>query len=277
MILHENLISVDVLNDYWKIHKTTRESVYYLDELIKFITNNNIQINEKDKILYRYKILSKKFHEIDKNNFKKEIMNINENKLEKEVAAEAYISIGQQFKLIIKYINLKAELDELQYGLLRNLVDYENKKNKILVKDNSLAKQKMKKIQIDNSIRHILKQSNEKDKLDTYKIFIDTKGMKSRELNELKKELSNEGYNNNYFIYDIKDYTYLLKDIKLELRDELNLKDKLELILMEDEKNKKIEKRNNLQFWFNIIFGVGTLLGLLVSIIGLILDNFISK
>ncbi|EOT2958950.1 hypothetical protein ACSW9O_09835 [Clostridium perfringens] len=277
MILHENLISVDVLNDYWKIHKTTRESVYYLDELIKFITNNNIQINEKDKILYRYKILSKKFHEIDKNNFKKEIMNINENKLEKEVAAEAYISIGQQFKLIIKYINLKAELDELQYDLLRNLVDYENKKNKILVKDNSLAKQKMKKIQIDNSIRHILKQSNEKDKLDTYKIFIDTKGMKSRELNELKKELSNEGYNNNYFIYDIKDYTYLLKDIKLELRDELNLKDKLELILMEDEKNKKIEKRNNLQFWFNIIFGVGTLLGLLVSIIGLILDNFISK
>ncbi|MCH1962952.1 hypothetical protein MCG45_08670 [Clostridium perfringens] len=277
MILHENLISVDVLNDYWKIHKTTRESVYYLDELIKFITNNNIQINEKDKILYRYKILSKKFHEIDKNNFKKEIMNINENKLEKEVAAEAYISIGQQFKLIIKYINLKAELDELQYYLLRNLVDYENKKNKILVKDNSLAKQKMKKIQIDNSIRHILKQSNEKDKLDTYKIFIDTKGMKSRELNELKKELSNEGYNNNYFIYDIKDYTYLLKDIKLELRDELNLKDKLELILMEDEKNKKIEKRNNLQFWFNIIFGVGTLLGLLVSIIGLILDNFISK
>ncbi|WP_300259855.1 hypothetical protein [Clostridium sp.] len=277
MILHENLISVDVLNDYWKIHKTTRESVYYLDELIKFINNNNIQINEKDKILYRYKILSKKFHEIDKNNFKKEIMNINENKLEKEVAAEAYISIGQQFKLIIKYINLKAELDELQYDLLRNLVDYENKKNKILVKDNSLAKQKMKKIQIDNSIRHILKQSNEKDKLDTYKIFIDTKGMKSRELNELKKELSNEGYNNNYFIYDIKDYTYLLKDIKLELRDELNLKDKLELILMEDEKNKKIEKRNNLQFWFNIIFGVGTLLGLLVSIIGLILDNFISK
>ena len=135
----------------------------------------------------------------------------------------------------------------------------------------------MKKIQIDNSIRHILKQSNEKDKLDTYKIFIDTKGMKSRELNELKKELSNEGYNNNYFIYDIKDYTYLLKDIKLELRDELNLKDKLELILMEDEKNKKIEKRNNLQFWFNIIFGVGTLLGLLVSIIGLILDNFKSK
>ncbi|MDK0903506.1 hypothetical protein QTI81_01775 [Clostridium perfringens] len=277
MILHENLISVDVLNDYWKIHKTTRESVYYLDELIKFINNNNIQINEKDKILYRYKILSKKFHEIDKNNFKKEIMNINENKLEKEVAAEAYISIGQQFKLIIKYINLKAELDKLQYDLLRNLVDYENKKNKILVKDNSLAKQKMKKIQIDNSIRHILKQSNEKDKLDTYKIFIDTKGMKSRELNELKKELSNEGYNNNYFIYDIKDYTYLLKDIKLELRDELNLKDKLELILMEDEKNKKIEKRNNLQFWFNIIFGVGTLLGLLVSIIGLILDNFISK
>lgn len=277
MILHENLISVDVLNDYWKIHKTTRESVYYLDELIKFINNNNIQINEKDKILYLYKILSKKFHEIDKNNFKKEIMNINENKLEKEVAAEAYISIGQQFKLIIKYINLKAELDELQYDLLRNLVDYENKKNKILVKDNSLAKQKMKKIQIDNSIRHILKQSNEKDKLDTYKIFIDTKGMKSRELNELKKELSNEGYNNNYFIYDIKDYTYLLKDIKLELRDELNLKDKLELILMEDEKNKKIEKRNNLQFWFNIIFGVGTLLGLLVSIIGLILDNFISK
>ncbi|HAT4140587.1 TPA: hypothetical protein I9Z86_000495 [Clostridium perfringens] len=277
MILHENLISVDVLNDYWKIHKTTRESVYYLDELIKFINNNNIQINEKDKILYRYKILSKKFHEIDKNNFKKEIMNINENKLEKEVAAEAYISIGQQFKLIIKYINLKAELDELQYDLLRNLVDYENKKNKILVKDNRLAKQKMKKIQIDNSIRHILKQSNEKDKLDTYKIFIDTKGMKSRELNELKKELSNEGYNNNYFIYDIKDYTYLLKDIKLELRDELNLKDKLELILMEDEKNKKIEKRNNLQFWFNIIFGVGTLLGLLVSIIGLILDNFISK
>ena len=275
MILHENLISVDVLNDYWKIHKTTRESVYYLDELIKFINNNNIQINEK--ILYRYKILSKKFHEIDKNNFKKEIMNINENKLEKEVAAEAYISIGQQFKLIIKYINLKAELDKLQYDLLRNLVDYENKKNKILVKDNSLAKQKMKKIQIDNSIRHILKQSNEKDKLDTYKIFIDTKGMKSRELNELKKELSNEGYNNNYFIYDIKDYTYLLKDIKLELRDELNLKDKLELILMEDEKNKKIEKRNNLQFWFNIIFGVGTLLGLLVSIIGLILDNFISK
>ena len=130
MILHENLISVDVLNDYWKIHKTTRESVYYLDELIKFITNNNIQINEKDKILYRYKILSKKFHEIDKNNFKKEIMNINENKLEKEVAAEAYISIGQQFKLIIKYINLKAELDELQYDLLRNLVDYENKKIK---------------------------------------------------------------------------------------------------------------------------------------------------
>ena len=98
--------------------------------------------------------------------------------------------------------------------------------------------------------------------------------MKKSELKELRKDLRKKGYSERYFLYDIKDYEYLLRDIKLELKDELNLKDKLELIIMEDEKNKKIEKKNNLQFWFNIIFGIGTLAGLVVSIVGLVLDNF---
>ncbi|EOU1603899.1 hypothetical protein QTH27_03730 [Clostridium perfringens] len=274
LILHENLISIDALNDYWKVHKATRESVYYLDELVKFININNIELSGKNKILNSYKILSKKFNQLDKSNFKEKIMNLNENEVEKEVAAEEYISFGEQFELIIQYINLKCELNKLQYDLLKQLVSYEKKENEILVKDNNLAKQKIKKMQIDNSIRHILKQSHEKDKLDTYIIYVDTKKMKKSELKELRKDLRKKGYSERYFLYDIKDYEYLLRDIKLELKDELNLKDKLELIIMEDEKNKKIEKKNNLQFWFNIIFGIGTLAGLVVSIVGLVLDNF---
>lgn len=275
LILHENLIEVDLLNDFWEYQKKSRESFYYLSskniQLESVIVLNNRSENESNKIkaeiqrlyneskslIVEYKqhdSFSKKMNEEDHNSIKEvAITNVKDDL--------TYLDGKRIVELFENCIKLKCEMDKMQLEILHLLIEesknliqciikgFKNLENKFLIEIN----ESLLSVQTNHSV--------DEDKIITYCINIKNQSH--------RKDMIKEGVD---FPRNFKcvDYTYVLT----KKREEYKKFNRLvieNLGLVETEmvfRNEK--KRNNLQFFFNVIVTISTIITLIITILQVI-------
>ena len=271
IILHENLVEIDLFKEFWDYQKKCRESLYHLKSLkialesilvvnrneedakkVKEVINKlhskcNVLISkyeEQEKILYNY---SKKNDE----DFSEVAITIDEDNL-------TYLTDKEILKSMKTAISLKSEIDKVQIDILNLLID--ESKNTI----DSIIKG------FENLVMHFLKEKNtrllhfrtnrsvDEDKIITYKINISNIKAKKdfiAEKNQLPQWIKCTDYS---YILDYKREEYIkFEGIVIEYL-ELTQKEKIYIT----------EKRKaGLQLFFNIIITISTITTLVINIL----------
>lgn len=269
--LYENLIEVDLFEEFWEYNKKCRESSYYLKSLMiklkemMIVENENQHIDEIEKECNNLYLNGKKYLEeyynLD-NKFFQKSTDSNINKLTNN-ESDVEINHSELLNLFSSMLVLKSELDLVQINILDIIIEINKSNIEKLIKGNDtlesdfLAELNLDVLSLEST------HSTDEDKIVNYEIDIKN--------SKLKKELLNEGEKFPKYI-KVKDYTYNL----LRLRKKYVKYDKLfvkYLGMIKDEKEKEIlNKRNEYQYYFNIIITISTVISLIIAIIGLIIE-----
>lgn len=271
LILHENLVEIDLFKEFWDYQKKCRESLYHLKSL-KIALESIVVVNRNEEDVKKVKEVINKLHSkcnvlISKYEEQEKIL-YNYSKKNDEDFSEVAITIDEdnltylKDKEILKSmktaISLKSEIDKVQIDILNLLID--ESKNTI----DSIIKG------FENLVMHFLKEKNtrllyfrtnrsvDEDKIITYKINISNIKAKKdfiAEKNQLPQWIKCTDYS---YILDYKRQEYSkFEGLVIEY-----------LGLIQQEKIYITEKRKaSLQFFFNIIITISTITTLVINLL----------
>lgn len=264
--ISENFRKVDIINNFWDICKGCRESFYYLKSL-EMLCSIIITIkNELDEKIV--KKIKSEYINIEKNydNLEKKLLQRNINKKNGIAVSANYagynrklccLSTTELYDFIIKYADLKDNIDRVQIKILDFLIENRDKINNSLAKKDKRLESIYLHYYQDSLLNNALNHSTDEDKIVTYEF--NCNGNES--LLELK---NNDIILPIYKIYT--DYIYLFKTRREELKNlyELTLK----LMDIDEKLREKIQikKLNKKQYYFNIIVTIFTVIATITSI-----------
>lgn len=271
IILHENLVEIDLFKEFWDYQKKCRESLYHLRSL-KIALESIVVVNKKGEDVKNTKEIIGRLHNKCKGLISKyeehEKLFYDYDKKDNEAFSEVAITSdednltyleGKEILALIKTaISLKSDMDKVQIDILNLLIDESKHTIDSIIKG------------FDNLKMHFLKEKNtrllyfrtnrsvDEDKIITYKINVSNIKVKKdfiAEKNQLPQWVKCE------------DYSYIL-DYK---REEYNKFEGLVIEYLGLTQKEKIyinEKRKaNLQFFFNIIITISTITTLVINIL----------
>ncbi|HBJ1652393.1 hypothetical protein [Clostridium botulinum] len=270
IILHENLIEIDLFNEFWDYQKKYRESLYYLRSLkialesIIVINRIEVEVNKvKDTINKLYnqcEVLINKYKNYEKSFYKE---NKKDNDIFNEIAITTtedsliYLEGKEILELTKTAIGLKSEIDKLQIGILSLLINESKNTIDTIIKGfknletQFLNEKNTRLLYIRNN------HSVDEDRIVTYKINVNNI--------KLKKDFTSEKIQLPQ-CFKCTDYTYILDYKREEYRkfDDFVMQ---YIGLIEKEKKYISEKRkSNLQFFFNIMITISTITTLIINV-----------
>lgn len=275
-ILIENPVNVDIIGEYIKYLKFCRESCYYLRSLLNELDNTCILEGEKseaeiNKIKNRInqlkeeakKIISE-YEEEDKNNGAGDEDELRQNRdgYTKEVSLSFIVDSLE------KSISLKSNIDEVQMKIFKIIIGQLKESIRIIIKDYPELGRKFMLEEKESILNMQLNHSTDEDKMNNY--ILDVKDKKYKKY--FKKEKIKLPI---YFNY--RDYTYNLNICRKEYKKYSVLLIKYISEVNEAEKMKTINRRNNLQFVFNIIVAIATVIPaipVLIEILTIIKESY---
>ncbi len=181
----ENLININLPEDFETISGNTRESIYFLTSLENLFKEHVITLDFIDKDLYSNRI--KRMHECLQE-FEK-LENIFYYPSEEQILPNGLIQLrfkdfNEYIDYAIEYIYLKEKTDELQLEILSYLFDIDNSIiDKIASKTEYLGDLKSQYV-IRFLTYSAFEHSRDEDKFDNYRIYISNK----KESKEYKKK-----------------------------------------------------------------------------------------
>lgn len=259
IIIHENLVEIDIIDDFFHYQKICRESYYYLRSLYYELENYLFIIEKNDKIDNEIKAKIDKSKNTIKStmdkfiDFDKKTFTHGENFVDN---LKELIDFKKVLEALTFSIKLKSEIDFLQIEVLTFFIEDVIKKIELIIKGKRnleltfLAQNK--KLLLEMQTKH----SCDEDRINTYKINI-----KNQKIRKEVKEV-------NFPIYlKERDYEYELC-FSRERYSLFNnfLMEYLSLSTKEEIKEKD-DKKNNLQMWFNIIVTISSVGSVIMSIL----------
>lgn len=243
----ENLTTVSEPSDITKITEKTRVSVYYLRSLL---SHEQIYIALKEETNSKYQLLAEKhLQEFD----------ILENELYFRTDRSKPLEGQELTDILKKYILLKKNIDELQLDMISEMVSIATVFIDRLLKRKNLEKYSM---EIRSSLlsNTAFDHSHKEDKLDTY-LFL-----------EDGQEYDTTIDFNDYDRLKVRNYDYLLKRNRKNLKYIFNKLSDIIFQVNEEDKKKELENLNLKQFKFNRqvtiitwIVGIATVFMLILS------------
>lgn len=289
-ILHENLVQVDLLEDYWKYQKKLRESYYYLKSIFIKLTNNGFaylkekdeleQLNKKERIdslVIKAKKLMDEYEDYDKAFLteEKECLNYmvenQENNVNELIAATLEnddfqdISDTMLLENTLLAINLKCSIDSVQIELLTLVTDETFKIIDNLISKSNRLKNHYMYYRNKQLCEYQLSHSADEDRINTYKIDI-SEGKYKRDCNLIYP-----------IYYKKRDHSYNLNFERERYRNANDLLMTYLRMVDEDEENKKREKRDKLQYRFNIMIGIMTIITTITAIVTIVIEILTYK
>ncbi|MFR5642717.1 MAG: hypothetical protein ACLTK7_06090 [Clostridium paraputrificum] len=289
-ILHENLVQVDLLEDYWKYQKKLRESYYYLKSIFIKLTNNGFaylkekdeleQLNKKERIdslVIKAKKLMDEYEDYDKAFLteEKECLNYmvenQENNVSELIAATLEnddfpdISDTMLLENTLLAINLKCSIDSVQIELLTLVTDETFKIIDNLISKSNRLKNHYMYYRNKQLCEYQLSHSADEDRINTYKIDI-SEGKYKKDCNLIYP-----------IYYKKRDHSYNLNFERERYRNANDLLMTYLRMVNEDEENKKREKRDKLQYWFNIVIGIMTIVTTFTAIATIVIEILTYK
>lgn len=289
-ILHENLVQVDLLEDYWKYQKKLRESYYYLKSIFIKLTNNGFaylkekdeleQLNKKERIdslVIKAKKLMDEYEDYDKAFLteEKECLNYmvenQENNVSELIAAtlenDDFQAISDTMLLenTLLAINLKCSIDSVQIELLTLVTDETFKIIDNLISKSNRLKNHYMYYRNKQLCEYQLSHSADEDRINTYKIDI-SEGKYKRDCNLIYP-----------IYYKKRDHSYNLNFERERYRNANDLLMTYLRMVDEDEENKKREKRDKLQYRFNIMIGIMTIITTITAIVTIVIEILTYK
>lgn len=289
-ILHENLVQVDLLEDYWKYQKKLRESYYYLKSIFIKLTNNGFaylkekdeleQLNKKERIdslVIKAKKLMDEYEDYDKAFLteEKECLNYmvenQENNVSELIAATLEnddfpdISDTMLLENTLLAINLKCSIDSVQIELLTLVTDETFKIIDNLIAKSNRLKNHYMYYRNKQLCEYQLSHSADEDRINTYKIDI-SEGKYKKDCNLIYP-----------IYYKKRDHSYNLNFERERYRNANDLLMTYLRMVNEDEENKKREKRDKLQYWFNIVIGIMTIVTTFTAIATIVIEILTYK
>ena len=291
--LTENLEIINLFQDFWFYQKKSRDLFYELESVKLIIENLDIYLiegifdkigepyyyDEKEMLIEKIDIEFKKFTDSEN-----EL--IGENKGETTISRLDILSFNELKKADIdfyRYIVLTEETIKFSQKIKSLLIKCYYFINEVhvsiidvLAEKLDIGTVKKKNIQIDlESLKYLRsREKTDRDKIVTYKFIIDNKDFKSESkfINFITASLDREGYKLPYF-FKQRNYDYYYKLSKKDYSNSHKLLHDT-IMSLEDYKKEKIqEKRNNIQYYFNIVITISTI----ISLVFLILSYRLSK
>ncbi|WP_039653735.1 hypothetical protein [Clostridium tyrobutyricum] len=273
-ILSENLRKVNIIDDFWDVAKECRESYYYLQSLKNFLNNGFIlKIDEKYNEQFKevnvdVAKISKEIESIDQEFTDLENPKDTCNEPNSYQYTNAYnkkikdIKDTELLNLLIRNIELREKIDEMQIKVLDIIIKNRDLVNKSIINNN----QKLDTIYIqcieDNLMTLAFNHSTREDKIDTYELFIEENKIK----NSSKEIRINLPYR-----CKVRDYSYIIKRKRYICKNYIKLTLKLVDLKTKVDENEEINKLNKKQYYFNKLVTILTIISTLCAILSIIL------
>ena len=245
----ENLTLVSEPSDITKITEKTRVSVYYLNSLL---SHEQIYLALKKEVNSKFQLLAEKqLKEFDELEDKLYFKNDKNNPLE-----------GHKLTEVLKsYILLKESMDALQIDMIAEMVAIATKSIDNLLESRNLGKYSME-VRVSLLSNLAFEHSHKEDKLDTY-LFL-----------EDDQEYDTSIDFDNYDRIKVRNYDYLLKRNRKNLKYIFNKLTTIIFQVDEEDKKRELENLNLKQFKFNKqvtiitwIVGIATIIMLILAIL----------
>lgn len=265
-IIHENLVEVDILYDFWNIQKQCRESYYYLYSLKEKLMNltvnqdtynkdeHNELFDSSKKLIEEFELLDKKIFSLDDNITQEvaaSIEDINNNNQQ-----EMNLNITIDF--IKQAILHKERIDCLQIRILKYLTKNQNNINEGVSK----KEKKLEVFYLNEMYKSLFTssfvRSVDEDKIVTYKLFTKSK--------EVEKDLKKEKIEMPIYLKAV-DYSYVLSILRNKAKRSIELTGQLlELSVRVSEENKIISYTRTATY-VAIVSTVISVISILISIL----------
>lgn len=280
-VLTENLVKVDLIDDYWKIQKKCRRDFYNLRSLKIRIDNFNFIVEtnrSKDDIkrIEQYRRELSKRAEILLNKFE---VHDNKLKIKSQIKNEDYISrsfdevamdknedelyyevdVVDILAHLRETIILRSNINILQKEILEELIEEQEYINSILIDDaiNGIW------IQYNNDqlMKRIFNHSTDEDRIDTYQIDINNRSIKKEFIKDTSIQLP---------VYEnCTNVDYDLDYLRNRFKDAFDLQIKICDIKDKNKKEEIQENRNRKQHNFNITITIATIVTTMIYLIDL--------
>ena len=288
-VLTENLVKIDLIDDYWNIQKKCRKDFYNLRSLkiridnISFIVGTNRSKEEIERIKKyrselskRAKILLNEFELHDKklktkNQYLNEDnggINTDEVAIDKEDELYYLVDIKDILTHLREAIILRSNINMLQKEILEELINEQEYIDSILI-DDSISGEWLQ-YQNDQLIKKIFNHSTDEDRIDTYEIDIKNRSLKKELIKDTGIQLP---------VYEnCKNVDFDLNYLRDRFKDAFDLQIKICDIKDKNKKEEIQECRNRKQHNFNIMITIATIVATIIYLIDLFItiwDKFI--
>lgn len=279
-VLTENLVKIDLIDDYWNIQKKCRKDFYNLRSLkiridnISFIVGTNRSKEEIERIKKyrselskRAKILLNKFELHDKklktkNQYLNEDnggINTDEVAIDKEDELYYLVDIKDILTHLREAIILRSNINMLQKEILEELINEQEYIDSILI-DDSISGEWLQ-YQNDQLIKKIFNHSTDEDRIDTYEIDIKNRSLKKELIKDTGIQLP---------VYEnCKNLDFDLNYLRDRFKDAFDLQIKICDIKDKNKKEEIQECRNRKQHNFNIMITIATIVATIIYLIDL--------
>lgn len=287
-VLTENLVKIDLIDDYWNIQKKCRRDFYNLRSLkiridnISFIVGTNRSEKEierkkkyRSELSKRAEILLNKFELHDnklkaKNQYLNEYngsINTDEVAIDKEDELYYLVDIKDILTHLREAIILRSNINMLQKEILEELINEQEYIDSILI-DDAISGEWLQ-YQNDQLIKKIFNHSTDEDRIDTYQIDINNRSIKKEFIKDTGIQLP---------VYEkCKNVDFDLNYLRDRFKDAFDLQIKICDIKYKNKKEEIQESRNRKQHNFNIMITIATIVSTIIYLIDLfitILDKF---
>ncbi|MDU2491195.1 MAG: hypothetical protein E7D27_11525 [Clostridium celatum] len=279
-VLTENLVKIDLLDDYWNIQKKCRKDFYNLRSLkiridnISFIVVTNRSKEEIERIKKyrrelskRSEILLNKFELHDKKlKIKNQYLNEDNGSISKDEVAidkddELYylVDIKDILTHLREAIILRSNINMLQKEILEELINEQEYIDSILIGDEINGE--WLQYQNDQLIKKIFNHSTDEDRIDTYEIDIKNRSIKKDLMKDTGIQLP---------VYEkCKNVDFDLNYLRDRFKDAFDLQIKICDIKYKNKKEEIQECRNRKQHNFNIMITIATIVATIIYLIDL--------
>lgn len=204
LILHENLVDVDLIKDYFKIAQTCRESYYHLESLKHHC--EEVAAEDTPSQVCNFLLQVQDFRQRFLMNDVACTHSHNDYIIPPEFCEVEADALYQKVK---NNLTLICQMDKLQIEILGFLINYCRRKSKNLVKEEPLLEEIYRELEAEYFLEIMFFHSSDENKIANYKL--DTKKT------DIKKDLKGENISLPEY-FKLSDYSFLVNKRRTEYK-----------------------------------------------------------